>query len=648
MRDSNILSAQNPENSSTPLAGAAADKPALPSPADNDKRQDPDRIAGDGDGGGNHRPPGIEGTSPDAPATPVVAEGRGRHDPDASACNGQGHGGDFAAWGDVPGVEDQPDYVRRALDRLAAAGGEVRATSSGWLASCPCPTHGSDGRDSSPSLRITVGSAGKVLLKCQVGCQTEAVLAAVGLTWANLWPPPGQEPAEPIIPEEAGQPGYEDVAVRHEVYHKTLLTCVLAGSTLEALAKRGFSKDDVIHFLYQTSDDVTYSSAARKVVEALGADKVSKTPGFYKNDMGRWFLAAPPGILIPVRNVHGQIVALKVRRRDWVEGDKLAKYVLVSCPSRGGLSSGNPIHVPLHEGTVFPRVRVTEGEFKADYCTLKTDLLTISIPGVNSWRPSLQVLRELGAVEVLVALDWPDVHSKSNIRDQLRAFLHDLRMAGYKVGIETWPLEHKGIDDALLAGVKPQEVWGDDVSRLLGDDDQDEDSSEAEVPATPWPDPLHDDALYGLAGDVVRLLEPHTEADPVGLLLQFLVCFGSIVGRRPYFLVEGTRHYTNLFCTLVGRTGKSRKGTSFDRVVGLLQAVGGTGGPKTVSRAACRPARGSSTRCATRPATTPACPTSACSWWSRSSPALCVWRGGTATSCLTCYGRHGTRETCPR
>ena len=28
-----------------------------------------------------------------------------------------------------------------------------------------------------------------------------------------------------------------------------------------------------------------------------------------------------------------------------------------------------------------------------------------------------------------------------------------------------------------------------------------------------WPEPLHQDALLGLAGDVVRTIEPHTEAD---------------------------------------------------------------------------------------------------------------------------------------
>ena len=38
----------------------------------------------------------------------------------------------------------------------------------------------------------------------------------------------------------------------------------------------------------------------------------------------------------------------------------------------------------------------------------------------------------------------------------------------------------------------------------------------SEQPAVTWPDPPAPEAYYGLAGDVVRAIEPHSEADPVG------------------------------------------------------------------------------------------------------------------------------------
>jgi hypothetical protein len=88
-----------------------------------------------------------------------------------------------------------------------------------------------------------------------------------------------------------------------------------------------------------------------------------------------------------------------------------------------------------------------------------------------------------------------------------------------------------------------------------------------------WPDPPEADAFYGLAGDIVRTIEPHSEADPVALLVQFLVAFGIAVGRGPYFTAEADRHYTNLFLVLVGRTSKSRKGTSWGHINRLFEDI---------------------------------------------------------------------------
>ncbi len=80
-----------------------------------------------------------------------------------------------------------------------------------------------------------------------------------------------------------------------------------------------------------------------------------------------------------------------------------------------------------------------------------------------------------------------------------------------------------------------------------------------------WP-VLDERALHGLAGEVVATIAPHSEADPVALLLQFHIYFGNAIGRGPFYLVEGTQHFTNLFGVLVGETSKSRKGTSGDRI----------------------------------------------------------------------------------
>jgi hypothetical protein len=85
-----------------------------------------------------------------------------------------------------------------------------------------------------------------------------------------------------------------------------------------------------------------------------------------------------------------------------------------------------------------------------------------------------------------------------------------------------------------------------------------------------WPT-MSGDAYHGLAGDVVRTIEPHSEADPVAILIQFLTCAGNIIGSCPFYQVEGTRHRANLFAVLVGETAKARKGTSWDRISEIVR-----------------------------------------------------------------------------
>lgn len=77
--------------------------------------------------------------------------------------------------------------------------------------------------------------------------------------------------------------------------------------------------------------------------------------------------------------------------------------------------------------------------------------------------------------------------------------------------------------------------------------------------------------FYGLAGDFVRTVDPHTEADPVALLVQFLVAFGSAVGAGPHVVADGAWHYPRLFVVLVGETARARKGTSWRHVRNLFR-----------------------------------------------------------------------------
>ena len=90
---------------------------------------------------------------------------------------------------------------------------------------------------------------------------------------------------------------------------------------------------------------------------------------------------------------------------------------------------------------------------------------------------------------------------------------------------------------------------------------------------TRWPDPSASEAFYGLAGDVVKAIAPHTEADPVALLGTFLGYFGNAVGRSIHAVAEADRHGVNLFMVLVGETARGRKGSSAGHIHELFHRV---------------------------------------------------------------------------
>lgn len=77
-----------------------------------------------------------------------------------------------------------------------------------------------------------------------------------------------------------------------------------------------------------------------------------------------------------------------------------------------------------------------------------------------------------------------------------------------------------------------------------------------------WPDPPLEAAYHGLAGEIARALDPHTEADPVGVLVTLLSGFGNAIGRRPHLVIDAKRHPLLLWPLLIGPTGSGRKGTA--------------------------------------------------------------------------------------
>lgn len=88
-----------------------------------------------------------------------------------------------------------------------------------------------------------------------------------------------------------------------------------------------------------------------------------------------------------------------------------------------------------------------------------------------------------------------------------------------------------------------------------------------------WPAPMRPEAYYGVIGELIRMIEPHSEADPSALLVQMLVGVGNLMGRSAHFIAEADIHFTSLYAVIVGMTSKARKGTSWGQVRRVLGDV---------------------------------------------------------------------------
>jgi putative DNA primase/helicase len=73
--------------------------------------------------------------------------------------------------------------VSRPVELVLARLTNPRRSGGGWVARCPAHD------DREPSLSIREGRDGRVLLNCHAGCTFDAVVAALGLTQADTFPP---------------------------------------------------------------------------------------------------------------------------------------------------------------------------------------------------------------------------------------------------------------------------------------------------------------------------------------------------------------------------------------------------------------------------------------------------------------------------
>ncbi len=267
--------------------------------------------------------------------------------------------------------------------------------------------------------------------------------------------------------------------VLDRAYRAAMHALALSDAHRVALVRRGLPDVEVRLRGYRTLSGLPGALAAGAAAQRAVGAALARVPGFRRRppaDGGApvWVLSAHPGLLIPVRDVPGRIVALKVRR-DSADGGLPPgpRYVYASSARWGGPGPGAPAHVPLLPLPPAPirdpsTVRITEGELKSDIAFLLGGVRTVSVPGVGAWRSALPVLRYLGARRVLLSFD-ADAGRKPAVARALYALAWALQAeSGVEVALEQWDeADGKGIDDLLAAGHRPAVIEGADVPRRL-------------------------------------------------------------------------------------------------------------------------------------------------------------------------------------
>lgn len=261
-------------------------------------------------------------------------------------------------------------------------------------------------------------------------------------------------PIAPVAPQLLPPDALATRDVRHRVYSAMLTAAGLSARHRHALQARGLSDRQI--------DAAGYASwprsARARLLAPMQATQLSLVgvPGIGRRiDRDRWRLEGMPGLLIPVRDRRGHIQACQIRTDQGA-----SRYLwLSSAPDEvgwTGSSPGTPFHVAGHryirKGTTW---WVTEGPLKADVIAAFMERPVVGIPGVALWPRLGQALSAWRPTAVILAFDQdpvPETRERvTQAQDQLGAVLAD---AGVHVRIAHWADGPKGLDDALLAGVR--------------------------------------------------------------------------------------------------------------------------------------------------------------------------------------------------
>lgn len=161
--------------------------------------------------------------------------------------------------------------------------------------------------------------------------------------------------------------------------------------------ERKISNENIINRQYKTIDR-NIGQHIEYLVDIYG-DEVLKVPGFYIDNNSIKFNAIY-GILIPVRNVHGNITALLVSP----DNKNYPKYLYISSRKYNGLPPFISCHIPLFH-TNDSHAIIVEGIFKSDIVAEIKNNIIIGIPTISTISNLFECLDYIHPKKITLALD---------------------------------------------------------------------------------------------------------------------------------------------------------------------------------------------------------------------------------------------------
>ncbi len=235
-----------------------------------------------------------------------------------------------------------------------------------------------------------------------------------------------------------------DIQTRHATYSALLSKLSLAPDHRQNLLSRGLTDDDIRRLGYKTTPIIGMTQLAKQL-QSEGF-YLPGVPGFYRTPDNAWtFIHERRGILIPVRDMNGQIKGLQIRRDN---AQKRKFRWISSAEQTDGCKAEGWTHLV---GSVRPTILITEGPMKADVINALTGITVLAVPGVNSLtqlESTLTELRSEGLVEIKTAFDM-DFICNQHVQNGYNNLLRLLNDMGFRYGTYLWDPTYKGLDDYI-------------------------------------------------------------------------------------------------------------------------------------------------------------------------------------------------------